>query len=156
MRRKDREVTAPERIREIIQACDCIRLGICDGDTAYVVPLSFGFTEGGGSYAFYLHCASVGKKLDLLRRNPHVGFELDTHHVLVSGERACDYTLRYQSVMGTGTVTWLTSAEAKKEALGHLMRQCSGLDRWTFTDAEVERVTLLRLDAAELTCKEHL
>ena len=45
MRRKDREITDPGKIREIIAACDCCRLGFCDGGRAYIVPLDFGFVE---------------------------------------------------------------------------------------------------------------
>ena len=51
MRRADREVTDPVKIREIITSCDCCRLGLCDGERAYVVPLDFGLEErdGGGN-----------------------------------------------------------------------------------------------------------
>ena len=45
MRRKDREVTDPVKIREIITACNCCRLGFCDKGRAYIVPMDFGFEE---------------------------------------------------------------------------------------------------------------
>ena len=48
MRRADREVTDPVKIREIITSCDCCRLGLCDGERAYVVPLDFGLEERDG------------------------------------------------------------------------------------------------------------
>lgn len=43
MRRNDRAVTEPNRIDEIIRACDCCRLGFADGEESYIVPLNFGF-----------------------------------------------------------------------------------------------------------------
>ena len=42
MRRKDREITDGEKIREIIEGCDCLRLGLCDDEGMYIVPLNFG------------------------------------------------------------------------------------------------------------------
>lgn len=42
MRRKDREITEPAKIREIIEASHCCRLGFFDGKEVYIVPLSFG------------------------------------------------------------------------------------------------------------------
>ncbi|RAZ95235.1 pyridoxamine 5'-phosphate oxidase family protein, partial [Klebsiella oxytoca] len=61
MRRTDREVTDPVKIREIITSCDCCRLGFCDGERAYVVPLDFGFEERDGRYTFYFHGAKEGR-----------------------------------------------------------------------------------------------
>ena len=68
MRRTDREITDPEKIREIIDDCTCCRLGLCDEGKAYIVPLSFGYTEREGRYVFYFHSAREGRKLDLIRR----------------------------------------------------------------------------------------
>ena len=42
MRRKDRKVTEPEKIREIIAAWDVLRLGLADGEYPYIVPVNFG------------------------------------------------------------------------------------------------------------------
>ena len=39
MRRKDREVTDSQKIREIILSCRCCRLGFYDNGQVYIVPL---------------------------------------------------------------------------------------------------------------------
>lgn len=49
MRRKDRQVTDPEKIDSIIAQCRCCRLGFSDGEQVYVVPLSFGYENTGES-----------------------------------------------------------------------------------------------------------
>ena len=36
MRRKDREITDPAKIRAIISACSCCRLGFADGESVYM------------------------------------------------------------------------------------------------------------------------
>ncbi len=114
MRRKDREVTDPHRLTEIIRACDCCRLGIRDGEGAYVVPLNFGYrAEGKG--VFYFHCAKEGYKLTLLEQAPNVGFEMDTHHELRRGPKGCDFTFLYSSVMGRGVVRTVTALAEKRK-----------------------------------------
>ena len=42
MRRQDRAVTDPEKIRAVIDACEVCRLGFQDGRGVYVVPVNFG------------------------------------------------------------------------------------------------------------------
>ena len=79
MRRKDREVTDPERIEQIIADSHCCRIGFNDDGEVYIVPLSFGYARGADdSYTFYFHGASQGRKIDLIHKNPRVGFELSS------------------------------------------------------------------------------
>ena len=153
MRRKDREVTDPVKIREIITACDCCRLGLCDGERAYVVPLNFGFTERNGRYTFYFHSAPEGRKVDLLRQSGWAAFEMDTGHELIEGANGNSCSARYQCVMGGGPVTLLGDREEKKAGLAALMLHDTGTDQWEFDDALVDRTCVIRLEAEELTCK---
>ena len=78
MRRKDRQVTDGAAIDAIIRGCDCLRLAFPVGDGApYILPLNFGFVREGEKRVFYFHSAKKGRKLDLARERPLVGFELD-------------------------------------------------------------------------------
>ena len=156
MRRKDREVTDPAAIREIVAACDCCRLGLRDGERVYIVPLDFGFTEENGRYTFYFHSAREGRKIELVRENDWAAFELDTGHEWVPDETACEYTARFRSVMGSGPVVLLETAEEKRAGLAAVMAHVSGeKGPWAFGPAMLERTAVLRLEAEELTCKVH-
>ena len=155
MRRKDREIVDPARIDEVIAGCDCFRLGLVDAGRAYVVPLNFGYQREEGQGVFYFHSAREGRKLDVLRRNPEVAFELDTAHLLRTGERGCDCSFAFESVMGEGTVQFVEESTAKREALGVIMRHMTGRADWTFDEAMLRSVTVLRLGAREMTCKRH-
>ena len=155
MRRADREITDQEHLRELILACDCCRLAISCEDGPYIVPLNFGYEERDGHGVFFFHCAREGRKLDLMEANPRVGFELDTDHRLCTAEKACGYTFLYASVIGRGTVVRVTDTQEKKAALVRVMEHYSGKADWSFSDAEMGSVTLLRLDVAEMTGKEH-
>ncbi|MFW6126469.1 MAG: pyridoxamine 5'-phosphate oxidase family protein [Chloroflexota bacterium] len=48
-------------------------MGLCAGSHPYVVPVSYGFSEG----SIYFHCATRGKKLDVMRENNRVCFQVD-------------------------------------------------------------------------------
>ena len=42
MRRKDREVTDIEKIKEILDACKVSRIGLMDVGMVYIVPMNHG------------------------------------------------------------------------------------------------------------------
>ena len=155
MRRKDREVTDPAVIRDIISHCTCCRLGFCDGGKAYIVPLNFGYIEEEGRYSFYFHSAREGRKIDLLRRTGWAAFEMDTHYELREAEQPCGYSARFQSVMGGGPVRIVGDDAEKEAALQALMLHTAGRGGWTFTKKDLDTVTIFRLDAEELSCKSH-
>ena len=73
------------------------------GDAPYVLPVNHVFREG----CIYFHCATEGRKLDLLRINPRIGFSTAVD-IAVEGT-----TTRYRSVCGTG-VAEIVSDDAEK------------------------------------------
>jgi nitroimidazol reductase NimA-like FMN-containing flavoprotein (pyridoxamine 5'-phosphate oxidase superfamily) len=156
MRRADREVTDPTQIRDIIQACVCCRLGLNDAGQTYIVPLSFGWQERQGRYTLYFHCAAEGRKLDILRREPTVSFEMDTGYRVNEAENACGYSCAFQSVMGTGRVTVVQEMAEKRQGLALLMEHTTGRTGWDFSENACRGVCVLRLDVEELSGKEHL
>ena len=76
MRRADRAVTDRERILRVIESCSCCRVGFSCPEGAYIVPLNFAFVPGPPD-RFYFHGAHEGRKAELIRTAPRVGFELD-------------------------------------------------------------------------------
>lgn len=155
MRRKDREITDSDKINEIISSCFCCRLGFCDSGTAYIVPLSFGFAEKSGVRTFYFHSAKEGRKIDLIKKNPAVGFELDTGYRIKEGNTACSCTAGFQSVIGNGSVSFVTDQTEKEEALREIMKQNTGRKDWEFVPAAVNSVCIFKLEVSEMSCKEH-
>ena len=66
------------------------------------------------------------------------------------------YTAAFQSVIGEGPIRVVETAEEKRRGLAAIMHQATCCGDWTFPDAAVDAVCVLRLDAEELSCKEHL
>lgn len=85
MRRRDREITDISVMESIIRDSSVCRMGLCDGDRPYVVPMNFGYRDG----KVYMHSALEGKKLDIIRKNPDVCLEFETDLEIVRAEEAC-------------------------------------------------------------------
>ncbi len=98
MRRAEREITRPEDLAEVLREAGVLFLALQDDPAPYVIPLSFGWEPG----RLYLHTAREGRKLDLLRRNPAVGFSACAGDQVVAAETACDFSARGRSIVGTG------------------------------------------------------
>lgn len=156
MRRSDREIKDKNKIKDIISACHCCRLGLNDNGNVYIVPLNFGYTENNGKYTFYFHSAKEGRKVDLINKNGCAGFEMDTNYMLHEGNIACEYTARFQSIIGSGKIAVVEERDEKIKALLAIMHHNTGRDNWEFSDSMLNAVCIFRLDAEELSCKEHL
>lgn len=155
MRRKDREVTDSFKIQEIINQCTCCRIGFNDNGRVYIVPLNFGYKKAEGKYTFYFHSAHEGRKIDLIQKNPNVGFEMDTNYKLNESNMACGHSARFQSVIGNGTVQIVSDVEEKMRGLSLIMEHNTGKSEWGFNEKMVGAVTVFKLEVEELSCKEH-
>jgi uncharacterized protein len=155
MRRKDRAVTNIEVIKEIISKIKVCRLGIVDQDTPYIVPLNFGYTFTDQLDALYFHSAHIGRKIELIKTNPKVCFEMDDEHQLITGDLACDYTYDFVSIIGTGKIEFIEDRSEKVHALEILMKHQSGQSGFSYSDAALDQVCVYRLDVDEYQVKRH-
>jgi nitroimidazol reductase NimA-like FMN-containing flavoprotein (pyridoxamine 5'-phosphate oxidase superfamily) len=153
MRRADREVSDKDEIEEIIGKADVCRIALANDNLPYIVTMNFGYRSE-PQRSFYFHCANEGKKLDMIRRNNQVCFELDTDHLLIKGKRSCDWGMSFSSVIGYGEITILTENEEKKNGLNCIMKHYSGEGEQHYDETVFERTTILRLDIKEMTCKK--
>ncbi|MBE6783981.1 MAG: pyridoxamine 5'-phosphate oxidase family protein [Ruminococcaceae bacterium] len=152
MTRREREVTDINKILEILDKAKVVRIGLVDGDEAYVVPMNYGYTYENEKLTLYLHGARRGRKLDLMRANPKVFFEMDCDIVPFEGEVACKYGITYSSIMGRGLATIVEDPEEKMKALSILMKTQTGKD-FEFNEKLVSVVAVIRIDAVEFTAK---
>lgn len=155
MRRKDREVTDSTKIADIISRCTCCRIGFDDDGEVYIVPLNFGYQTKENTYTFYFHGANEGRKIDLMKKNPNVGFEMDTDYALHEADYACGHSARFQSIIGNGIVSIVSETEEKKLGLSLLMEHNTGKRDWDFDEKMVNAVSVFKLEVTKMSCKEH-
>ena len=150
--RREREVTDINKVLEILDKSKVVRIGLVDGDEAYVVPMNYGYTYENEKLTLYLHGARRGKKIDLMQKNPKVFFEMDCDIVPFEGEVACKYGITYSSIMGKGKATILENPEEKMQALTYLMKTQTNKD-FEFTEQRVSVGAVIRIDVTEFTAK---
>ena len=152
MRRKDREITDKREILAIVQECRVLRLAMLDETgLPYLIPLNFGYRFENDTFTFYFHSAREGRKLDLLRRDGRVAFEMDCRGELQPSDHACGFGYYYASVIGSGTAEEVFGEE-KLEGLTLLMRHMAGRDD-RFTPEMAEGVAVFAVRVTSLTAK---
>lgn len=150
--KREREVTDINEIIKILDKAKVVRIGMVDDGEAYVVPMNYGYTMEEGKLTLWLHGALKGRKIDVLRKNPRVFFELDCDITPFEGDVACRYGITYASVMGRGTAVITEDVEEKKYGLSVLMKTQTGKD-FTFEDKMTTIVSVIRIDVSDYTAK---
>jgi hypothetical protein len=112
MRRKDREIVNPTEITKIMSNAQVGRIGLSMNEQPYVVPINFAFDRD----RIYFHCADTGMKLDFLRTNPRVCFEVDENLGIVPGPAPWLFGFAYRSVIAFGIARILTDSKEKTMA----------------------------------------
>ena len=150
MRRADKEITDPDELHRILDEALVLHLGMVDDGRPYVVPLNFA-REGD---ELWLHCASEGRKLDCLRRQPSVCVEVERLIQITSGPTACgNWTSHFESVIGFGTATVLSDDEHKLHAMQTIMGKYSGKQDWEFSPETLAKIVIVRVNLESLTGK---
>lgn len=153
MRRKDREVTDFEIIKQIIEDCDVIRIGLCDGDNyPYIVPLNFGYEIEGKQIYFYIHGALAGRKYELMQKNGVCSFEMDCGHRVEFLYEEKEVTMRYKSLMGKAEIEFLTGEE-KLHGIDRIMKRDARTCNFEYNKATVEYTAVIRLKVTEYSGK---
>ena len=152
MTKRELQITDPEQIRAILDNAKVLRLGLAVNNEPYVVPMNYGYMMENGKLKLYLHSALRGKKLDMIRANPKVFFELDCDLKPFEGVKPCQYGLAYSSIMGRGEARIIEDVEEKMEAMTILMKTQTGKD-FSFNEKLVSIVAVVRIDVEEYTAK---
>ena len=149
--RREREITDIEEIIKILEKENIIHIGLVDGDEPYVVPMNYGFTMENGKLTLYMHGATEGKKLDLIRANPKVFFSIESDITAFSGgDIPCQYGTSYSSIMGKGTAEILENPQEKMAGLSLFMKSQTGRD-FQFNERMVSAVEVIKIDVSEYT-----
>jgi len=150
MRRSKREIHDKNEIIKFLSEINICRIGFFDKDYPYVVPVHFAFNDD----CIYFHCANEGKKIELIKQNPKVCFEADKEKAILRNEKACGWSSSFISVIAFGTASFLKKSNEKEKALALLMKKFSGRADWEFSEANLERVNVVKIVISEMTGKQ--
>jgi nitroimidazol reductase NimA-like FMN-containing flavoprotein (pyridoxamine 5'-phosphate oxidase superfamily) len=154
MRRKDREVTELTGKLEIIKNSKVCRVAMSENNQPYIVPLNFGYEYRDDTLTLFFHGAHEGKKIDILKKNKNVCFEVDGEHKLIAGKTAAEYGFSFTSVIGFGTVEFIEDRQDKIHGLDMLMRHQADPDRkFDYTEAQLDGTEVFKITVSSFTGK---
>ena len=153
MRRKDREVTDIKEIEEILLQCRTCHVAMVDDGMPYVVPLSYGYQIlDGNVLELYFHSATEGKKLNILRKNSKVCFEMTYEEAPFLADIPCKSGVYFASVIGYGNAVFIDDADEKCEALSIMFQHQTGKNV-IFTAEQTENVCVFKIVSSDFTGK---
>jgi nitroimidazol reductase NimA-like FMN-containing flavoprotein (pyridoxamine 5'-phosphate oxidase superfamily) len=151
VRRKDREITDSEELKQVLKSTRYVTIALCMDNEPYLVSLSHGYDEPRN--CLYFHCADEGKKLVYLKANSKVWGQAVQDYGVTD---ECDYA--YTSVHFKGTVSLIDDLREKQHAMEVMVRQLSENLEENLAKIKPEKLaktTMGRIDVSYMTGKKH-
>ena len=140
-----------QRIESIILHADVCYVGIIDLEgNPYVIPMNFGYADG----IIYLHSGPEGSKIKMLEHNNNVCITFSLGHKLVyqHEKMACSYSMRSESAMCRGKVSFVEDMDEKRNALDIIMRHYANID-FSYSEPSVRNVKVWQVQVEQMTGK---
>jgi uncharacterized protein len=156
MRKLNKKIIDPAVIIDLLDTCHIGRLGTVGKDGwPMVKPLNFACHEG----RIYFHCALEGEKLDDIRRDDRVCFEVDLPVAYVKGgpENPCRAEYLYRSVIIRGRAGIVEDRAERLLALDCIMGKYQpGGGPYSYPQEKLALTCIVRIDIEEMSGKEEL
>ena len=149
MRRKEQEITERAEIEAILSRATVCHLAFLDGKRPYVVPVCYAY----GDNTLYIHSAPEGHKMDLLRLNPQVCFEVEADVALLPANSACGWGIRYASVIGWGHAASVDDPLEKRAALDAIMAHYGEENSPPYGEGILSRTAIIKVVIESMTGK---
>lgn len=150
MRRKEREITDRAEIDAILASEKVMHLALCADNVPFLVPVFFAYD----GTALYFHSAPAGSKINILKQNNRVCFEISAYYGVIEDERACDFEAHHRTVIGTGQAVFVEDPEEKIRALNQIVALFTKT-QFTFPKPKLTHTTVIRIDIDQLKGKSH-
>ena len=150
MRRKDKEITDRMEIESVLSQARICRIGFSQNNKPYIVPMNFGYKDG---YLFF-HCAQEGMKIDIIKQNNNVCFEVDINHEITDTGIPCNWSTRYSSVIGFGKALLVKDPIEKKLALNVIVNLYSPKAKFKYSEEALNKVGIIKIEITSMTGKK--
>jgi uncharacterized protein len=139
---KKYQIQSKEKIIEFLNSQPAGRIASIDNNGyPQIIPMNFVYYDG----LIYMHSHPFGEKLENIRRNPNVGFEVDQHICFLPSyyfhpTDASQADTLYISVVIKGKAEIVHNNEEKARALNALMEKYQKEGRYEVLDANMPSV----------------
>ncbi len=153
MRRADKEVKNRDEIIDILNICKTATIAMVDNNVPYVLPMSYGYEFIEDSLVLYFHCAMEGRKLDILKENNVVCFNIFSEGKPVYAEIPCDSGYYFSSIIGNGKAEIVEDSAEKCYSLGRIFEHQAGRTV-DFTKKQASTVCVFKIVSNDYTGKQ--
>jgi hypothetical protein len=153
LRRRDKEITSYQEVEELLSNALVGRLGTCFNNIPYITPVNFVYDKN----RIYFHSALEGRKIENIKSNPNICFEIDQLISIIPGiNRPCASTTEYKSIIIFGDIKIVTDIEEKTFALNMLIEKYAPQSpRLSLSSgAIIGRTGVLAIEVKEITAKQ--
>jgi len=138
------------QLKEILENGILGRLAINDSTYPYIVSMNYGYDD---EY-IYLHSSKKGKKIDLIKQNNNVSFQIDYHLDLIKNDLACKWNIKGRSLVIKNQIDFVEDIEEKIIALKKIMTNYDKEKEYSFNENMINEVAILKIKIDNYTIKE--
>ncbi len=150
MRKQNQEIKDTQIIEEILSKSEICRVAMIDDGEPYLLPFNYGYKDN----CIYIHSAPAGKKIDILKKNNRVCFEIEYKAEVVKHADPCKWATRYRSVIGYGDIEIITDTKQKKAGLDIIMAHNGKTGEHIYQEKQVDAMFILKLNITSVTGKQ--
>lgn len=150
MRRKEREITDRQEIDEIITLGKVLHLALCDNNIPFLVPVFYAYD----GTSLYFHSAKAGTKIEIIKKNSNVCFEISIDNGIVESDMACDFEAKHRTVIGFGKASFIESEEEKILVLDRIVAQFTD-KKFEYPKGNLHATAVIRIDIESIKGKKH-
>jgi nitroimidazol reductase NimA-like FMN-containing flavoprotein (pyridoxamine 5'-phosphate oxidase superfamily) len=150
MRRKDRVISDRAEIDTILASTKVMHLALADGDAPFLVPVFYAYD----GTSMYFHSASAGTKIEILKRNPKVCFEVSIDHGVIESDQACDFEARHRTVIGFGKAHFVEEELEKVQILDQIVGRFTE-KQFEYPKANLRHTSVIRIEIESIKGKKH-
>ncbi|MDL2272798.1 pyridoxamine 5'-phosphate oxidase family protein [Desulfovibrio sp. OttesenSCG-928-I05] len=143
MRRTERKMTDRNDVLQVLRDAQELYIALNTGGAPYVVPVNFVLA----GEDIYFHCATEGRKLELLHSDPRIGF---TAAVDIWVDKT---TTRYRSVCGEGRAEFVTDDAERMKILKAFAARFKAPCHFPVSPEKMAITAIIRIRMESLTGK---
>jgi uncharacterized protein len=155
VRKANKEIRDVSVIVQLLKTCHVGRLGTNGRDGYPIVkPVNFAYHAG----SIYFHTALEGEKIEDIRRDNRVCFEIDLPIAFVRAvNQPCEAEYLYRSVIIKGRASLVENQEERSGAFRSLMEKYQPEGGYgPYVTEKLGRTGIVRIEVEEMTGKEDL
>jgi uncharacterized protein len=127
-----------------------MHIALADKEIPFLVPVFYGFD----GTALYFHSAQAGTKIEIIKRNPNICFEISEVEGFIESDLACDFEAKHRTVIGFGKAILVQNDDEKIKALNLVVAHFSK-KQFDFPKENLNRTIVVRIDIASMKGKKH-